>query len=80
MTTQPCNWCESDGVDPHDFHHSNGECRLIGVLANGQDTLCLSCAQFTEGDPIRWGAYPDGFTCVECGDVVADENYKGGEE
>lgn len=51
---------------------------IIGVLTTDDDTLCLSCGQFTEGDTLTRLAYPDGFTCVECGDVIADENYTEG--
>lgn len=81
MTTNPCDWCDNQNVDPYDWHHKSGECRPIGIDHDG-DTLCLTCGQFTNGNLIRWVAYPDGFTCVECGDVIADDNYtpEGGEE
>jgi hypothetical protein len=57
------------------------ESRFIGIDHDG-DTLCFTCGQFTNGNQIRCVAYPDGFTCVECGDVVAAENYtpEGGKE
>lgn len=47
---------------------------IIGHYTNAHDTLCVGCGdafgrQDIEGYIIREG-YPDGFTCVECGNKV----------
>lgn len=69
MTTQPCNWCDNDEVDPYDSYHNTGECHPIGLVVDDA-VICLLCGQFSEGELVNKTAYPDGYTCADCGEIV----------
>jgi len=54
---------------------------VIGIVSGEYTLYCLSCMRKHghKGEPITQEAYPDGFTCDECWESIADQNYKGEE-
>lgn len=53
--------------------------KYIGIwVQDGSQLLCFNCAYYgdVEGLVFTQGAYPDGYTCFDCGKSIADQDYK----
>ena len=60
---------------------SCGSCGVFGYHVEGEGIICVKCGDnpmynyvLTEAEAI---GYPDGYTCLDCGDTVGSEHYEG---
>jgi hypothetical protein len=44
--------------------------KYIGIELEDMSLLCFECADGKAGEGIEAVAYPDGYTCEECGDSI----------
>lgn len=53
--------------------------KYIGIDDGNQGLICFDCAyqQSIQGYLFTQEAYPDGFTCEECSEPIADQDFKG---
>lgn len=57
------------GIHPECWKTMFGD-EPLGVVTD-DGVICSLCGQYSDGEDATREGYPDGFTCAECGEVIA---------